>query len=657
MVHAVVAGPGCGKTTRLVAEACRHVDEGGRVVVFTFSNRAAENAAGKLSSMLGTREYERRVWCGTVHSFCLESLRAWGAEVEVIPEDGMERVFEAALAARIDADTDVASALNAPLLRALLTRARMGRVIEAASALEPAWRDGLEDLARTWEARRGAPTDSFLARDALVELHARVTDEGALSFDDTCVAAVELLARSARTGAAAVAEPPFGDVTMYLVDEFQDSDPLQFVLFLVLARVSGVRLFVIGDPRQAIYSFRGGMSDAFERLLSFHPDTKVEKLSLSYRCPSSVLEAAEAAVSSACGDGRFAPPLRGVEETDRGECGPWLWKLDDEHEEALAVAALVGWLCGREQFVEVHGGGLEEAFAYDEICILGRTRDVLSPVAAALPRSYIPFVFKGGSSSKDVLSDALALFASMCGCMDSEELKRALMLEAGGRRKLRGALASLEPASLAAAYCGSAAGSGLLPPEIRGFAAECREKWAASLPLDDAGDIDAAGCWRGAASRVGGLPSQEMERIAFLLDSYKGRLGSGMKAADRLMEEAREGLLDTGRGGVVLSTMHAAKGLEFPVVIVVGLEDGLLPLSIPGTDELEERRLLYVAFTRASRRLYCTFASRRGGGSRRLSPFVPAERFDRSMPESVMERIRARRRRREQGRQLTLFGR
>ena len=367
----------------------------------------------------------------------------------------------------------------------------------------------------------------------------------------------------------AVAREVHGAFRYFTVDEFQDVNPLQKLL--LDAWLGGrEELCVVGDPQQTIYSFTGATSEYLRGFAQDFPSAAVVRLVRDYRSTPQVVAAANRLTAG--GAGRLAPAESSGELVAQRPAGPdpVVTRYPDEEAEAAGVAAAAAGLIGRS--VPPH-----------EIAILLRINAHMERFERALADAKVPYVVRGAERF-----------------YDRPEVRQALVLIRGAARADgAGTDASGPPGELPAAVRHVLASAGLttVPPAARGAVRERWESLAAIAGLAD--DLAAA------------RPTATLAEFA----------------AELIERE------DTGHApvaaAVTLATMHAAKGLEWDAVLIPGLVEGIMPIVHARTAEAieEERRLLYVAVTRARVRLVLSWAPARTPGaeaSRQRSRFLAA---------------------------------
>ncbi|HEY6481524.1 MAG TPA: UvrD-helicase domain-containing protein [Streptosporangiaceae bacterium] len=378
------------------------------------------------------------------------------------------------------------------------------------------------------------------------------------------------------------------------VDEYQDIDPAQYELLGLLAG-DGAGLTVIGDPDQAIYGFRGADVGFFLRFGADYPGAVTHQLSRNYRSSMPIVTAAVAAIAPAT-----LVPGRGLRAVSRAAAEPVIaHEAADEHAEAGWISATIDQLLGGTSFHSIDSGRAagdgHAGLSLADFAILYRTDAQSAALGQALTRSGLPF----RKGSHDLVHRRPGV----------PEILAELKL---GRTGLGGT---------------GLVGPGLAEPELNSAA-----------PEPD-GTRPVAGLVTAAAARLAARPSRyrsvDILAAAEVLAPLARRCGTDLgRFATEVALGAEVDALDPRADAVTLLTMHAAKGLEYEVVFVAGCEDGLLPLRtpgggmLPGTDPAEERRLLFVAMTRARSRLLISYAARRTRrgetGPAGASPFMQA---------------------------------
>ncbi|OGO51531.1 MAG: hypothetical protein A2148_01235, partial [Chloroflexi bacterium RBG_16_68_14] len=629
----ILAGPGSGKT-RVIAHriACLIAHEGVhpyRIVAVTFTNKAAREMRDRVVALLG--EAAESLMLGTFHAVCARILRVEGGAI------GIERAFaiyddgdQQALMRRVLEDLAIDPRKFAPrAILAAISRAKSELASPAAYAASVRDYFG-EVVARAYERYQ-----------ALLE------ENNALDFDDLIMRTVALFRE--RDAVLQKYQQRFLHV---LIDEFQDTNVAQYALARQLAGGHG-NICVVGDPDQSIYSWR---SADIRNILNFerdYPNAKVVYLEQNYRSTQTILDSAHAVIAG--NRQRPSAGKAGREKnlwTERGAGEPvTVYEAYNDTEEADVVAAEVQALledgAHRPGDIAVmyrtnaQSRALEEAFIRERISyrLVGGTRFYerreVKDLIAYLRLVHNPFdrvsfarvvnVPPRGIGAKTL--DELARWAGERGLPPYAALQLLAEEAGGGKREVRSekgeapasrlpSLASrLAPRSVTALL-------GFLEL-INGLIEEAKTESVADLlaavlertnyrrylldAFEDAGEAGLAG---------GEERWENVQQLLTLAAEYEGLEPEA--ALPQLLEDVAlvsdTDEYDERPDAVTLITLHAAKGLEFPVVFIVGMEEGVLPhmRSFDDPAQLEEeRRLCYVGITRAKERLYLVRAFRR----------------------------------------------
>ncbi len=538
----VVAGPGTGKTSTLVDRILYLIQKKGvsprEITAVTFTNLAAQELQSRIRAALGPRE-ARGLTAGTFHSISLGLLPAK-------PLLGRQEAL----------------GLLAPIL------AREGYDLSPAQALE-----GI--------SRRKAGLESPLPEGLYEAYEAACQERGCRDLDGLLLEALKQDAAGHRA------------FTHLLVDEFQDINPVQRRLVCHWMQPGG-SLFVIGDPDQSIYGFRGASAACFAELKAQVPCLSILTLEENYRSTPQIVEAATGLLQA--GDGRPRPlrPCRSGGVPLRFLMAP------TPFEEALWIAKEISRLAGGLDMLEAAGG--EKPRAFEEMAILCRTHRQLDLIESCLRHDSIPCVIRG---REDYLLDpavegALGFFRALLQPEDTPGLVACLshvwncpadLIEQAAR--VYASMQSPDPDALRESL-GDSGHLSLWLEEVAAYGPRIKKEKPRRLFLDWAKDHG---------------PSLALDKLAsaaafhdtladFLLALYVGEEGDLRRASGKAYAS----------GAVQLMTLHGAKGLEFPLVFLAGLQEGMLPLCRPGLPEdiEEERRLLYVGMTRAKEALILT---------------------------------------------------
>ncbi len=589
----VIAGPGTGKTQTLTCRIARLVQDLGiepeSLLAITFTNKAAGEMRDRVRALLGSAVDPARLRIETFHAFGLSLLQAWpreagrGPRFRLLDEEERERL----LAERLE-----------------LPAREARRAARAFSRRKQA-----DDLA-------GAAPDP----DELFPRYERLLAElDAFDLDDLVQAPLRLL-----HGHPEMLAEVRRRVRWVLVDEAQDLNPAQYRLLRTLLPDPAANLFLIGDPDQAIYGFRGADPRLIGRLAADYPACRIFRLRTSYRCSGRILQASRQVLQ----DG--GPPLQGQEEGVRIQ----VLEQATERSEAEFVARTIETMLGGVSFFSIDsrvsdGGRLEGVAGLSDFAVLCRIGRQMEPLEKALRDHAIPFQVVGEvpffrQEPARTLIDLLRLVT------DPEN--RPLLRDLLERRGI--SLAMLEETFRLARESGSLRGT--LTGIARTF-----------LPGP------------GEAGAPSGAVAEDLQRLVDLAAGFGGDLAGFLRyvtlgsAADAFRAKAEQ---------VSLMTLHAAKGLEFPCVFIVGCEEGLLPYTLfggteaGGADAAEEGRLLYVGMTRARRFLFLSHARRRFlfGRELQLERSSLLDRIEGGLTEQSRVQVR-RKKAAAEGRQLDLF--
>jgi DNA helicase II / ATP-dependent DNA helicase PcrA len=622
----ILAGPGSGKTRVIVHRIAYLVGEQGvapyQIMAVTFTNKAARELRDRVDTLLGTAA-ARNLTLGTFHGVCARILRIDGEEVGVPrgfaiydDADQISLIKRAMAEYHIDPRQQTPRAILSTISRAkseLATPESFARL--TASYFE-------EVVARVWERYQ-----QLLAENS------------ALDFDDILGKTVALLRELPQ-----VAERYRQRYRHVLIDEFQDTNVAQYVLARLLAPPPDANICVVGDPDQSIYSWRAA---DIRNILNFerdYPKARVVRLEQNYRSTQTILDGAQRII--AANTQRKEKDLW----TDKGRGDPILvFEAYNEEEEAAFVAA------------EVKRLTREGAARRGDIAIMYRTNAQSRALEERFVAERIPYRLVGGTRfyERREIKDLLAYLRLVLNPFDSVSLERVLNVPP--RRIGQKTVEELRNWAQAMEVPAYAALQTLADPESAGypvpFATPARTALLGFLQLLNEFISEAP------VLTLSGLLSliidktryqdylgehfetdaderrenvQELRNVASQFDELESEHALMRFLEDvALMSDTDE--YDERVDSVTLITLHAAKGLEFPVVMIVGMEEGLLPhiRSFDDPHQMEEeRRLCYVGVTRAKERLYLVRAFRRalmGQGSHN-----PPSRFLKDLPEELV---------------------
>ncbi|MDP9389659.1 MAG: DNA helicase PcrA [Actinomycetota bacterium] len=606
----VVAGAGSGKTRVLTHRIAHLIAERGvspfAILAITFTNKAADEMKRRVADLVGPVAH--RMWVSTFHSACVRILR----------RDASRLGYRSSFTIYDEAD---AVRLTGYVLRDLDIDAKKfpPRSVHAAISAaknELVGPDAYAARARTVYERRMATVYR--------EYQQRLRAASAMDFDDLLTVTVELL--RADPEVLAHYQQRFSQV---LVDEYQDTNRAQNELVLLLGR--GHRnVCVVGDSDQSVYRFRGA---DIRNILEFEeafPDATTIVLEQNYRSTQTILDAANAVIAN---NAMRKPKALWTEQVG-GEVIT-RYHAEDEHDEA-------SWVAGEMERLHDRGD-----VRWSDVAIFYRTNAQSRVLEEQLVRRNIPYKVVGGTRFYDrrEVKDLLAYLKVVANPSDEVSLKRIVNVPRRGVGDTT--VARLDALAVAsgtgfgdaledverAGVTGRALG-GLV--DLRGLLRDLRAEAATAPPekllrevldrtgyaaeLEAEGSVEAAGRLENVAELLG--VAAEHESLDEFLEAVS------------LVSDADE--IDGDDSRALLMTLHTAKGLEFPAVFVVGLEEGVFPhlRSLGEPAELEEeRRLCYVGITRARRRLYLSHAwCRTLWGS---TQYNPPSRFLSEIPEEL----------------------
>ena len=589
-----------------------------RMLAITFTNKAANEIKARLATALDDEDAAKDIWAGTFHSICMRILRA---NCELI---GYKKEFTI-----YDAD-DTKKAISAAMKRCNIDEKQLPlkSVISAISRAK--------DRLLTPSAYAAEVGGDFrLSRIAKIyaEYQAAMIASNAMDFDDIIVNTVRLFKTNPD-----VLEYYRKKFRYVCVDEYQDTNEAQFVLTSMLA--SGFdNLMVVGDDDQSIYKFRGA---TIGNILSFDKhfeSAKVIKLEQNYRSTSTILDAANAVIANNAG-------RKGKRLWTDGERGEKITirRLEDENYEARSIADTVNKAVG------------DGNRAYRDFAILYRNNAQSNAIERALAKSAIPYRMLGGVRFTDrkEIRDAVAYLQLIANHSDRERLLRIINEP---RRKIGEATINAVAQIAAEQGCSlfdvienakdyTALSRSL--SSLEGFASLINSLTVKSKHLSLPDLFDAVLDDSGYRDMIVLAGPEEKDRLDNL-EEFKSSIIEYVSKTEEptLMGFLEENALvadvdryDESADAVVLMTVHSAKGLEFPVVIIPGFEDGIFPSmqTVVGTsdDMEEERRLAYVALTRAKQQIYIMYTKHRLlYGQTQANPL---SRFVAEIPEQYTER-------------------
>jgi len=587
-----------------------------RILAITFTNKAANEIKERLVSALGDEDVARDIWAGTFHSICMRILRVNCEKI------GYKRDFSI-----YDTD-DQKKAVSAAMKRCMVDEKQfpIKSVITAISHAK----DRLLTPEKYAVEAGGDYRQSKIAR-VYAEYQRALRESNVMDFDDIIMNTVKLL----RTDSEILTyyQKKFKYVC---VDEYQDTNEAQFVLTAMLA--GGFRnLMVVGDDDQSIYKFRGATIGNILNFDKTYSDAKIIKLEQNYRSTGTILDAANAVIAN-----------------NKGRKGKKLW-TDGKVGEKITIRRLQDQNLEAKDIVDiVYNAVAKKGRTYRDFAVLFRTNAQSNSIERAFAKSAVPYRMLGGVrfSDRKEIRDAVAYLQLIANHADRERLLRIINEP---RRKIGDR--TIEAISLIAAeqncsmfevienasrYTALSRSAVILED----FAALINRLTAMASHLSLPDLFDAALGESGYRAMIEAAGEEEKDRLDNL-DEFKSSIQEYVSRTENptlsgFLEEnalvADIDRYDDTADAVVLMTIHSAKGLEFPIVIIPGFEDGIFPgmqTIVGGEDDMEEeRRLAYVALTRAKEQIYILHTK-----SRLLygqTQYNPISRFVTEIPESLV---------------------
>ncbi|WP_419930744.1 ATP-dependent helicase [Candidatus Poriferisodalis sp.] len=617
----VVAGAGSGKTRvlshRIAYLLARRQVRPFDLLAITFTNKAAGEMRERIGSLVGSVAH--RMWISTFHSACARILRS---HADVLGYPSAFSIYDQADARRLtryvvrDLDLDPKKFPDRTVHAAISTL--KNSLVAAPQAA---------DLALAPDG--GGPFARDVAR-VYSEYQKRLQRAGAMDFDDLLMLGVELL-----TAHDDVAEHYRQRFAHILVDEYQDTNLAQVRLIGLLAGPAR-NVFVVGDSDQSIYAFRGAdITNILEFGATFN-DSSTYVLDQNYRSSQAILDAANSVIRNNLG----RPPKNLW--TDRsGGAKPIRYRGTDADDEA-------GYVCS--ELRRLHGDGQID---WADAAVFYRSNAQSRVIEEELVANDVPYQVIGGTRFYDrkEIKDALAFLRAVVNPADEVSLKRIVNEPARGVGDR--SIAKLDS---------TAARDGVSLTDVIGRLETTDIRGKARAGLMQFRDL-LAGCAARIADGPAAVLETALEESGYMgdlrernsiedegrLENLKDLIGRAeqFESCDEFLEQVSlvsdvDEMSDSSQ--VSLMTLHAAKGLEFDVVFVTGLEEGVFPHYRTFTDPLEleeERRLAYVGITRARQRLYLTHAwSRMLHGQTSYNPLsrfveeIPADLIDDRSPDT-----------------------
>ena len=625
----IVAGAGSGKTrvlTRRIAHLLATGDATpGEILAITFTNKAAGEMKERVAELVGPRS--RAMWVSTFHSACVRILRSEAGRLGI---RSTFTIYDSADSLRLmtmvlrDLDLDP---------RKFPPRSYLAQVSNLKNEL-------IDD--ETFASRAANPAEQQLA-EAYREYQRRLRQANAFDFDDLISSTVAVLQLFPD-----VAEHYRRRFRHVLVDEYQDTNHAQYVLVKELVGSSTPdlppgQLCVVGDADQSIYAFRGATIRNIEEFERDYPHASTIMLEQNYRSTQTILTAANAVIS------RNSSRREKRLWTDAGDGHPIVaYVADDDHDEASFVANEI------DRLSDEHG------VPASDVAVFYRTNAQSRSLEEIFIRVGLPYRVVGGTRfyERKEVRDALAYLRAIANPDDDVSLRRILNTPKRGigerAEAMVEAFAQRERTTFWSALTRAADAPGIATRSLTSIESFVRLFEDLRTLVESGSDpatvlqavLEQSGYVAELQASTDPQDETRLENLAelesvaqeFTEANPEGSLAEFLEQV-ALVADSDEIPDADGSGGVVtLMTLHTAKGLEFPVVFLTGMEDGVFPhmRSLGDARELEEeRRLAYVGITRARERLYLSRAITRSAWG---SPaFNPPSRFLEEIPDSVLQ--------------------
>ena len=614
----VIAGAGSGKTKVLTHKIAYLMHNVGvkpwNILAITFTNKAANEMKERVEKLVG--EVAKDMWIGTFHAICVRILRRY------IDRIGFTSSF-------VIFDTSDQRTLVKQCIKQLNLDDKIFTDRSVLSEISNAKNEMLEPADYALRA------NGEFRKETIAEVYKmyqkKLKDNNAVDFDDIINYTIKILSENPD-----VLEYYSNKFEYVLVDEYQDTNKAQFTLVSMLAARFG-NITAVGDNNQGIYSFRGA---DITNILNFErdfPGTKIIKLEQNYRCTQNILDAANAVIKN--NESKYEKNL--WTENNKGDL-PYVFRGDTEYDEANFIVEQIRRL-KREEYLD-----------YNDFTILYRMNSQSRSIEDILRREDIPYKIVGGLKfyERKEIKDIIAYLRLIENTADNLSLQRIINEPKRGIGKT-----SLDNIEAVANQNGismyevikraDAFGLNRVYVNSRDFINQIEELRAKKDTLIISELIKETLKITGYSKALELEDTTEAETRLENLDEFLTvAIEFEEELADNTLADFLEGITlssdidntDETEDSVTLMTLHSAKGLEFPVVFLVGMEEGIFPgyKSIGEQKELEEeRRLCYVGITRAKQHLFLTCARQRTiFGSTSCNQ---VSRFLKEIPEELLD--------------------
>lgn len=614
----VIAGAGSGKTKVLTHKIAYLLEEKDvkpwNILAITFTNKAANEMKERVENLVG--EAAKDMWIGTFHSICVKILRRF------IDRIGFEHSF-------VIFDTSDQRTLIKECLKDLQIDDKMftDRIVQFEIS------NAKNDMKEPEEYEAISKGDYRKEKIASVYrlYQKRLKENNAIDFDDIINYTIKIFKENED-----VLDYYTNKFNYILVDEYQDTNKSQFTLIRLLADAHG-NITVVGDNDQGIYSFRGA---DISNILNFEKDfkgTKIIKLEQNYRCTQNILNAANSVIKN--NEVKYKKKL--WTENEEGSL-PTFHVSDDEYDE------------GRYIVEEINHLRREEYYKYSDFAVLYRMNSQSRAIEEILRREDIPYKIVGGLKfyERKEIKDIIAYLRLINNTSDNLALKRIINEPKRGIGKtsldkiqaiseqtgipMYNIIKEADQYRLARVYANAQSFVAVIEDliskkdeyTITELIKHTLKETGYTKALEEENSIEAE-------NRIENLEEFLTVAVQFEEEEAENDLSSFLEGIT--LSSDLDGM-DEEEESVTLMTLHSAKGLEFPVVFLVGMEEGIFPgyKSIGEQKELEEeRRLCYVGITRAKNNLFLTCSRQRTMfGSTSCNP---VSRFVKEIPKAMLE--------------------
>ena len=614
----VIAGAGSGKTKVLTHKIAYLIGEKGvkpwNILAITFTNKAANEMKERIANIVG--DDAKDIWMGTFHSICVRILRKF---IDRIGFDSSFIIF----------DTSDQKTLVKGCMKDLAIDDKLFNDRAVLSEISNVKNEMLEPDQYMLRANGDFRKEKIATVYELYQK--RLKENNAIDFDDIINYAIKILEENPD-----ILEYYSSKFQYVLVDEYQDTNKSQFTLVTMLASKNG-NITVVGDNDQGIYSFRGA---DISNILNFErdfPGTKIIKLEQNYRCTGNILKAANAVIKN--NEVKYKKEL--WTQNDEGNL-PKVYQAENEYDEASYIVEQIEHL------------KREEYYKYSDFAVLYRMNTQSRAIEDILRRENIPYKIVGGLKfyERKEIKDTIAYLRLIQNGNDNLSLKRIINEPKRGIGKT-----SLEKVEQLAEATETSMYDVIKRADEFGLNRvflNSREFVNVIEELKSKKDeLSVSEMIKLTLKKTGYTKALEQEntieaenRIANLDELLNVAIEFEEEFAENSLQEFLEGItlssdldnMEEQEDSVTLMTLHSAKGLEFPVVFLVGMEEGIFPgyQSMMEPQELEEeRRLCYVGITRAKENLFLTCSKQRTVfGS---TSYNPTSRFLQEIPEELLE--------------------